>query len=110
MLFSALEPSLSQEGSDKVVRSRLLNGRAFLKAGGAAAALGLGGIVKSVLGLPNGAARLGDGPGHRAGWPNFVFFLIDDLGWADLGCYGSTFYETPNIDRLATQGMRFTNA
>jgi arylsulfatase A-like enzyme len=42
--------------------------------------------------------------------PNFVFFLIDDLGWKDLGCYGSTFYETPNIDRLAAQGMRFTNA
>ena len=41
---------------------------------------------------------------------NFVFFLIDDLGWADLGCYGSTFYETPNIDRLASEGMRFTDA
>ena len=41
---------------------------------------------------------------------NFVFFLIDDLGWADVGCYGSTFYETPNIDLLAKQGMRFTNA
>ena len=42
--------------------------------------------------------------------PNFVFFLIDDLGWTDLGCYGSSFYETPNIDRLASQGMRFTDA
>jgi arylsulfatase A-like enzyme len=42
--------------------------------------------------------------------PNFVFFLVDDLGWKDLGCYGSTFYETPNIDRLAAQSMRFTNA
>ncbi|MBN2138114.1 MAG: sulfatase [Sedimentisphaerales bacterium] len=42
--------------------------------------------------------------------PNFVFFLIDDLGWTDLGCYGSTFYETPNIDRLADEGMRFTDA
>ena len=40
---------------------------------------------------------------------NFVFFLVDDLGWADLGCFGSTFYETPNIDALATSGMRFTN-
>ena len=39
---------------------------------------------------------------------NFVFFLIDDLGWTDLGCYGSSFYETPNIDRLASEGMRFT--
>jgi arylsulfatase A-like enzyme len=42
--------------------------------------------------------------------PNFVFILLDDLGWKDLGCYGSTFYETPNIDRLAAQGIRFTNA
>jgi arylsulfatase A-like enzyme len=41
---------------------------------------------------------------------NFVFILIDDMGWKDLGCYGSTFYETPNIDRLARQGMRFTDA
>jgi arylsulfatase A-like enzyme len=42
--------------------------------------------------------------------PNFVFFLIDDLGWNDVGCYGSTFYETPNIDRLAKEGIRFTDA
>lgn len=39
--------------------------------------------------------------------PNIVFLLADDLGWADLGCYGSTFYETPNIDRLAREGVRF---
>ncbi|MDA2930393.1 sulfatase, partial [Acidobacteria bacterium AH-259-O06] len=44
------------------------------------------------------------------GRPNFVFILIDDLGWKDLGCYGSTFYETPNIDQLANEGMRFTDA
>jgi arylsulfatase A len=42
--------------------------------------------------------------------PNFVFFLIDDLGWTDVGCYGSDFYETPHIDRLAGQGMLFTDA
>lgn len=42
--------------------------------------------------------------------PNFVFFLVDDMGWTDLGCYGSTFYETPNIDRLAASGVRFTDA
>ena len=41
---------------------------------------------------------------------NFVFFLIDDLGWTDVGCYGGQYYETPNIDRLAGQGMRFTDA
>jgi arylsulfatase A-like enzyme len=42
--------------------------------------------------------------------PNFIFILVDDLGWTDLGCYGSSFYETPNIDRLAAEGTRFTNA
>ncbi|NLY00704.1 MAG: sulfatase [Rhodopirellula sp.] len=41
--------------------------------------------------------------------PNIVFFLVDDLGQRDLGCYGSTFYETPNIDRLAGQGAKLTN-
>ena len=42
--------------------------------------------------------------------PNIVFILIDDMGWKDLNCYGSSFYETPNIDRLAREGMRFTDA
>lgn len=41
---------------------------------------------------------------------NVVFILVDDLGWRDLGCYGSDFYETPVIDRLAGEGMRFTHA
>jgi arylsulfatase A len=41
---------------------------------------------------------------------NFLLILIDDMGWTDVGCFGSTFYQTPNIDRLAAQGMRFTNA
>ncbi|MBT4693198.1 MAG: sulfatase [Planctomycetaceae bacterium] len=42
--------------------------------------------------------------------PNIVFFLVDDLGWRDTGVYGSTFYRTPNIDRFAKQGVRFTSA
>ncbi len=42
--------------------------------------------------------------------PNFVFILVDDLGWRDVGCFGSSFYETPNIDRLGREAMRFTNA
>ncbi len=42
--------------------------------------------------------------------PNVVFILVDDLGWSDLGCYGSTFYHTPNLDSLAENSIRFTNA
>jgi arylsulfatase A len=41
---------------------------------------------------------------------NVILINVDDLGWTDLACYGSGYYETPNIDRLADQGMRFTNA
>ena len=42
--------------------------------------------------------------------PNVLFILADDLGWKDLECYGSSFYDTPNLDQLASEGMRFTNA
>ncbi|MDE0840448.1 MAG: sulfatase [Kiritimatiellae bacterium] len=42
--------------------------------------------------------------------PNVIFFLVDDLGQRDVGCYGSNFYETPAIDALAKQGIRFENA
>ncbi len=42
--------------------------------------------------------------------PNFIFFLADDLGYSDVGCFGSEYYETPNIDMVAQQGMRFTSA
>ena len=42
--------------------------------------------------------------------PNIVLILIDDLGWRDLACTGSTFYKTPCLDRLARQGMTFTDA
>jgi len=41
---------------------------------------------------------------------NFILILIDDMGWRDLGCYGSSTYLTPHIDRLAEEGMRFTDA
>ena len=42
--------------------------------------------------------------------PNILFILADDLGWGDLSCYGRPDYQTPNLDRLARQGIRFTNA
>ena len=41
--------------------------------------------------------------------PNIVFILADDLGYADLSCYGATEIETPNLDRMAKEGVRFTN-
>jgi arylsulfatase A-like enzyme len=50
-----------------------------------------------------------DGP-NNVDRPNFVFFLVDDLGWMDIGANGSSFYETPNIDQLAKEGVRFTQA
>ncbi len=79
-----------------------MNRRAFLSRMGKAA-LGLA-VGNSALNSAQGFAAT---PGERL---NFVFILIDDLGWTDVGCYGSTFYETPNIDRLAAEGMRFTQA
>lgn len=42
--------------------------------------------------------------------PNIIFFLVDDLGWTELNCYNSHFNETPNLDRLASEGIRFTQA
>jgi len=61
----------------------------------------------------SGAALLGAGVslfGQRTRRPpNIVFILSDDLGYNDLGCYGQKLIHTPNIDRLATEGMRFTN-
>ncbi|KAB8169948.1 sulfatase-like hydrolase/transferase [Streptomyces sp. 3MP-14] len=47
-------------------------------------------------------------PGRRP--PNVVFVSIDDLGWDELGAYGNTFNETPHLDRLAREGVRFTSA
>lgn len=45
---------------------------------------------------------------NRAARPNIVVILADDLGWTDLSSYGSSFYETPNLDKLAAKGIRFT--
>lgn len=42
--------------------------------------------------------------------PNIILILVDDLGWSELGCYGDDFFETPHLDRLAAEGMRFTEA
>jgi len=72
--------------------------RAFLKALGAGAAAGV-------------LAAVGDAAESARKRPlNFIIVLVDDLGWTDVACFGSRYYETPNLDRLASQGMRFTNA
>lgn len=66
------------------------------------------------LGLSAAGVVLGgcaiDGPSTRKTRPNIVFILLDDMGWSDLACYGHAFHQTPNIDHLARQGMRFTDA
>ncbi|WP_430814933.1 sulfatase [Carboxylicivirga sp. RSCT41] len=47
---------------------------------------------------------------NEVGKPNVIVILVDDLGATDLGCYGSDFYQTPHIDQLAGEGVRFTNS
>jgi arylsulfatase A-like enzyme len=61
---------------------------------------------------PTGSERpvASSGEGRPATRPNIVFILADDLGWADLGCFGSTDIRTPQLDRLAAGGVRFTHA
>ncbi len=67
------------------------------------------------LGLPRWMGTLlllllATSPAVEAAKPNVVVILVDDLGWADLGCYGSRFHQTPHLDRLAREGLRFTDA
>jgi arylsulfatase A-like enzyme len=53
---------------------------------------------------------LGRSTWAQASRPNIVFIMADDLGYADVSCYGQREYTTPNIDRLATEGLKFTQA
>lgn len=53
--------------------------------------------------------RVGPAQSLEAKPPNIVFILVDDLGWSDPHCYGNTVHRTPNIDRLASEGLRFTS-
>lgn len=68
-------------------------------------------INSSIQNILLGTMVLGSGfPTIAQDKPNIVFILADDLGWKDLGCYGNSFNETPNIDQLAKHGVRFTQA
>jgi len=64
-------------------------------------------LLAALLLAPLAALHAADAPKPK---PNIIVILADDLGWADLSCYGSTFHESPNLDKLAAQGMRFTQA
>ena len=77
--------------------------REFLKTIGLAAA-SAGAMLESPSCVSSGQGR------RTKGKPNIVFIFIDDLGWRDISCYGSKYYETPNIDKLAGEGMVFTSA
>ena len=66
-------------------------------------------IVAAVLALDMRRARADDSS-ERPSRPNVVLIVVDDLGWADLGCYGSRFHRTPHLDALAARGVRFTEA
>lgn len=69
---------------------------------------GLGTVALAVQGCTNTSKLISNKVSAQR--PNIVFILADDLGWAELGCYGNTFTETPNLDKLAAQGIRFTDA
>src|SRR5947209_6857004 len=64
-------------------------------------------VLLALMLLPTPSSTRAD---ETAGKLNVVLILADDLGWADLGCYGSTFHRTPHLDRLARDGVRFTDA
>ena len=68
------------------------------------------GTLASFFFLPpaDASADTGQAGGAHPEKPNIIFILADDMGYADLSCYGSRYIETPNIDKLATSGTRFT--
>jgi arylsulfatase A-like enzyme len=71
----------------------------------------IAGLISFALPVFSAIAHAADaGKTSEERLPNIVFILADDLGWTDLACFGSTYYKTPNIDRLAERGISFSNA
>ncbi len=78
------------------IHSHRITRRGFIACGGAA--------------LTTACAHSGKAATHGVARPNIVFIMADDLGYADLSCYGRRDYQTPNLDRLAAQGVRYLDA
>lgn len=97
--FRARELYIEYEGTHQEVSDMGLSRRDFMA-----------GIGRGALGL-TAASLLPEyvfaSEGRK---PNIVFILVDDMGWRDTSAYGSRFYETPNVEKLASQGMKFTQA
>lgn len=70
----------------------------------------LSGALLLLLGLGLPVVGQTTGQAASATRPNIIFILADDLGWSDLACYGADLHETPNLDRMAQNGVRFTQA
>ncbi|MEO6966179.1 MAG: sulfatase, partial [Acidobacteriaceae bacterium] len=92
---------------DEGLEGEAMNRRDFLEqlagVAGASTLMGFPELLRAADGMD------GTGAGKRK-LPNIILFLVDDLGWGDFGCYGNTFHETPNIDKLARDGVKFTRA
>lgn len=67
-------------------------------------------FITGTVGAALTTSAIAQSPVERDERPNILFILADDMGWGDLSCYGRPDYQTPNLDRLAAQGIRFTNA
>ncbi|MFJ6747699.1 sulfatase [Streptomyces sp. NPDC091266] len=119
--MSSVDPSLP--ANSPVAESSAISRRTFggLAGVGAAAAVTGIGAAATVAGAPDAAAATTEtpdyrerpfraAPGRRSRRPNILFILGDDLGWADLSSYGAPDIRTPHLDRLARQGVRFTQA
>jgi arylsulfatase A len=71
--------------------------------------LAAGATVTTLSGCASTSASAGSGRRRPGGKPNFIIIFCDDLGYGDLGCFGSKVHRTPNLDQMAAEGMKFTS-